>query len=127
MLWIGDEGDDDDDILIELYLNEVFDKYLDKLFEFEEKLKYRIIFELLKFENEFEEFLFGKQVRKFVVENVLKKLNKGFDGCYINVWEVMSDVDILIGVFENIILGFEYEELRKGGFKRLNMQFFKDI
>ncbi|CAG7911037.1 unnamed protein product [Brassica rapa] len=34
----------------------------------------------------------------------------------------MSDVDILIGAFENIISG-----LRKGAPKRLNMQFFKDI
>ncbi|CAF2343627.1 unnamed protein product [Brassica napus] len=39
----------------------------------------------------------------------------------------MSDVDILIGAFENIISGPEYEELRKGAPKRLNMQFFKDI
>lgn len=44
-----------------------------------------------------------------------------------NVWEAMSDVDILVGAFENIVSGPEYSELRKGGAKRLNMQFFKDI
>ncbi|CAF1887582.1 unnamed protein product [Brassica napus] len=126
-LWTGDEGDDDDDIPTEPHPNEASDKYLDKLFEFEEKPKYRTISELLKSENEPEELSPGKQARKLAVENALKKLNKGPDGRYTNVWEVMSDVDILIGAFENIISGPEYEELRKGGPKRLNMQFFKDI
>ncbi|CAN6839868.1 unnamed protein product [Brassica oleracea] len=126
-LWTGDEGDDDDDIPTEPHPNEASDKYLDKLFEFEEKPKYRTISELLKSENEPEELSPGKQARKLAVENALKKLNKGPDGRYTNVWEVMSDVDILIGAFENVISGPEYEELRKGGPKRLNMQFFKDI
>lgn len=126
-LWTGDEGDDDDDIPTEPSPNEASDKYLDKLFEFEEKPKYRTISELLKSENEPEELSPGKKARKLAVENALKKLNKGPDGRYTNVWEVMSDVDILIGAFENIISGPEYEELRKGGPKRLNMQFFKDI
>lgn len=126
-LWTGDEGDEDDDIPTEPHPNEASDKYLDKLFEFEEKPKYRTISELLKSENEPEELSPGKQARKLAVENALKKLNKGPDGRYTNVWEVMSDVDILIGAFENIISGPEYEELRKGGPKRLNMQFFKDI
>ncbi|XP_024012177.1 uncharacterized protein LOC18019663 [Eutrema salsugineum] len=126
-LWTGDEGDDDDDIPTDPHPNEASDKYLDKLFEFEEKPKYRTISELLKSENEPEELSPGKEARKLAVENALKKLNKGPDGRYTNVWEVMSDVDILIGAFENIISGPEYEELRKGGPKRLNMQFFKDI
>ncbi|XP_050213942.1 uncharacterized protein LOC126665249 isoform X2 [Mercurialis annua] len=126
-LWTGSEGDDDDDIPTEAYPNEASDKYLDKLFEFEEKPKYRTISELLKAENEPEELSPGKQARKLAVENALKKLKKGPDGRYVNVWEVMSDIDILIGAFENIVAGPEYEELRQGGPKRLNMEFFKDI
>lgn len=126
-LWTGSEGDDDDDIPTEPYPNEASDKYIDKLFEFEEKPKYRTISELLKAENEPEELSPGKQARKLAVENALKKLKKGPDGRYTNVWEVMSDIDILIGAFENIVSGPEYEELRKGGPKKLNMQFFKDI
>lgn len=126
-LWTGDEGDDDDDIPTEPYPNETSDKFLDKLFEFEEKPKYRTISELLKAENEPEELSPGKKARKLAVENALKKLKKGPDGRYTNVWEVMSDIDILIGAFENIVSGPEYEELRQGGPKRLNMQFFKDI
>ncbi|XP_019058896.1 PREDICTED: uncharacterized protein LOC104820843 isoform X2 [Tarenaya hassleriana] len=126
-LWTGDEGDDDDDIPSDPYPNEASDKYLDKLFEFEEKPKYRTMSEMLKSENEPEELSPGKKARKLAVENALKKLKKGPDGRYTNVWEVMSDIDILIGAFENIISGPEYEELRKGGPKRLNMQFFKDI
>ncbi|KAK2652406.1 hypothetical protein Ddye_012262 [Dipteronia dyeriana] len=126
-LWTGSEGDDDDDIPTEPYPNEASDKYVDKLFEFEEKPKYRTISELLKAENEPEELSPGKQARKLAVENALKKLKKGPDGRYANVWEVMSDVDILIGAFENIVSGPEYEELRQGGPKKLNMQFFKDI
>ncbi|KAG5376684.1 hypothetical protein IGI04_041280 [Brassica rapa subsp. trilocularis] len=69
----------------------------------------------------------GKEARKLAVENALKKLNKGPDGRYTNVWEMMSDVDVLIGAFENIISGPEYEELRKSVPKRLNMQFFKYV
>lgn len=126
-LWTGDEGDDDDDIPTEPHPNEKSDAYLDKLFEFDEKPKYRTISELLKEEEELEELSPGKQARKIAVENALKKLKKGPDGRYTNVWEVMSDLDILVGAFENIVSGPEYAELRKGGPKRLNMQFFKDI
>lgn len=126
-LWTGSECDDDDDIPTEAYPNESSDAYLDKLFEFEETPKYRTISELLKAEKEPPELSPGKQARKIAVENALKKLKKGPDGRYINVWEVMSDIDILIGAFENIVSGPEYAELRKGGPKKLNMQFFKDI
>ncbi|KAK3003216.1 hypothetical protein RJ639_018889 [Escallonia herrerae] len=126
-LWTGSEGDDDDDIPTEAYPNETSDAYLDKLFEFDEKPKYRTISELLKAEQEPEELSPGKQARKIAVENALKKLKKGPDGRYTNVWEVMSDLDILIGAFENIVSGPEYTELRQGGPKKLNMQFFKDI
>ena len=69
----------------------------------------------------------GKQARKIAVENALKKLKKRPDGCYSSVWEVMSDMDILIGAFERVVSGPEYTELRQGGPKKLNMQFFKDI
>ncbi|XP_062107587.1 uncharacterized protein LOC133818614 [Humulus lupulus] len=126
-LWTGSEGDDDDDIPTEAYPNEASDKYVDKLFEFEETSKYRTISELLKAEQEPEELSPGKQARKLAVENALKRLKKGPDGRYTNVWEVMSDLDILIGAFENIVSGPEYAELRRGGPKRLNLQFFKDI
>lgn len=126
-LWTGDEGDDDDDIPTEPYPNESSDAYLDKLFEFEETPKYRTISELLKAEKEPEELSPGKQARKLAVENALKKLKKGPDGRYVNVWEVMSDLDILIGAFDNVVSGPEYAELRKGGPKRLNIEFFKDI
>ncbi|TQD89636.1 hypothetical protein C1H46_024771 [Malus baccata] len=126
-LWTGSEDDDDDDIPIEAYPNESSDKHIDKLFEFEETSKYRTISELLKAEQEPEELSPGKQARKIAVENALKKLKKGPDGRYINVWEVMSDLDILVGAFENIVSGPEYAELRQGGPKKLNMQFFKDI
>ncbi|KAI9124770.1 hypothetical protein K1719_004097 [Acacia pycnantha] len=80
-LWTGDEMDSDDDIPTEPYPNESSDKYIDKLFEFEEMPKYRTISELLKSEQEPEELSPGP----------------------------------------------EYEELRQGGPKKLNMQFFKDI
>ncbi|PON81381.1 glutamyl-tRNA (Gln) amidotransferase subunit C [Trema orientale] len=126
-LWTGSEGDDDDDIPTEAYPNEASDKHIDKLFEFEETSKYRTVSELLKAEQEPEELSPGKQARKLAVENALKKLKKGPDGRYTNVWEVMSDLDILIGAFENIVSGPEYAELRQGGPKRLNIQFFKDI
>ncbi|KAM7524262.1 hypothetical protein LguiA_014164 [Lonicera macranthoides] len=126
-LWTGSECDSDDDIPTEPYPNESSDAYIDKLFEFEEKPKYRTIAELLKDEQEPEELSPGKQARKIAVENALKKLKKGPDGRYINVWEVMSDLDILIGAFENIVSGPEYAELRQGGPKKLNIQFFKDI
>ncbi|KAG6400573.1 hypothetical protein SASPL_137413 [Salvia splendens] len=81
----------------------------------------------LKEEEEPEELSPGKLARKQAVQNALKKLKKGPDGRYTNVWEVMSDLDILVGAFENIISGPEYEELRQGGPKKLNMEFFKDI
>lgn len=126
-LWTGSECDDDDDIPTEAFPNERSDPYIDRLFEFEETPKYRTISELLKAENEPKELSPGKQARKLAVENALKKLKKGPDGRYTNVWEVMSDVDILIGAFENIVSGPEYAELREGGPKKLNMQFFKDI
>ena len=42
-LWTGD---DDDDIPTDPHPNEASDKYLDKLFEFKEKPKYRTISEL---------------------------------------------------------------------------------
>ncbi|XP_039142943.1 uncharacterized protein LOC120280233 [Dioscorea cayenensis subsp. rotundata] len=126
-LWSGSECDDDDDIPSEAHPNERSDPYIDKLFEFEDLPKYRTIGELLKAEKEPPELSPGKQARKLAVENALKKLKKGPDGRYINVWEVMSDIDILIGAFENIVSGPEYAELREGGPKKLNMQFFKDI
>ncbi|KAL8161134.1 hypothetical protein V2J09_012623 [Rumex salicifolius] len=126
-LWTGSEGDDDNDIPTEPYPNEKSDAYIDKLFEFDEPPKYRTISELLKAENEPEELSPGKKARKIAVENALKKLKKGPDGRYMNVWEVMSDIDILVGAFENIVSGPEYAELRQGGPKKLNMQFFKDI
>ncbi|KAI4325722.1 hypothetical protein MLD38_031096 [Melastoma candidum] len=126
-LWSGSEFDSDSDIPKEPRPNEKSDRYIDKLFEFDEKPKYRTIAELLKSEKEPEELSPGKKARKLAVENALKKLKKGPDGRYTNVWEVMSDVDILIGAFENIVSGPEYEELRQGGPKRLNMEFFKDI
>ncbi|KAL6952225.1 methionyl-tRNA formyltransferase [Sarracenia purpurea var. burkii] len=126
-LWTGDEGDDDDDIPTEAYPNEKSDAYIDKLFEFEDRPKYRTISERLKAENEPEELSPGKQARKLAVENALKKLKKGPDGRYTNVWEVMSDLDILIGAFENIVSGPEYAELRQEGPKKLNIEFFKDI
>ncbi|GAV75827.1 hypothetical protein CFOL_v3_19303 [Cephalotus follicularis] len=126
-LWTGSEGDDDEDIPTEAYPNESSDKYIDKLFEFDEKPKYRTLSEALKAENEPEELSPGKQARKLAVENALKKLKKGPDGRYTNVWEVMTDMDILIGAFENVVSGPEYEELRQGGPKKLNMEFFKDI
>ncbi|KAM2062024.1 hypothetical protein ACFX1T_047019 [Malus domestica] len=114
-LWTGSEDDDDDDIPTEAYPNESSDKHIDKLFEFEEPSKYQTIFELLKAEQEHEELSPGKQARKIAVENALKKLKKGSDGQYINVWEVMSDLDILIGAFENIVSRPKYAELRQGG------------
>ncbi|XP_078439151.1 glutamyl-tRNA (Gln) amidotransferase subunit C [Wolffia australiana] len=126
-LWTGSECDDDDDIPTEAHPNERSDPYIDKIFEFEDMPKYKTMSELLKAEKEGEELTPGKQARKLAVENALKKLKKGPDGRYTNVWEVMSDVDILIGAFENIVSGPEYKELREGGPKRLNMQFFKDI
>ena len=43
------------------------------------------------------------------------------------MWEVLNDLDILIGAFENIVSGPEYEELRQARPKKLNIEFFKDI
>ncbi|KAK6913575.1 hypothetical protein RJ641_023176 [Dillenia turbinata] len=126
-LWTDSEGDDNDDIPTEPYPNEKSDEYIDKLFEFEDTPKYWTISELLKAEKKPEELSPGKQARKLAVEDALKKLKKGPDGRYINVWELMSDLDILIGAFENIVSGPEYKELRQGGPKKLNMEFFKDI
>ncbi|XP_072999554.1 uncharacterized protein [Typha latifolia] len=126
-LWSGSECDDDDDIPTDAHPHKRSDPYIDKLFEFEEAPKYRTITELLKAEKEPPELSPGKQARKLAVENALKKLKKGPDGRYINVFEVMTDLDILIGAFENIVSGPEYAELREGGPKKLNIQFFKDI
>lgn len=126
-LWSGSECDDDDDIPTEAHPNERSDPYIDKIFEFEETPKYRTISELLKAEKEPPELSPGKLARKLAVENALKKLKKGPDGRYINVFDVMTDLDILIGAFENIVSGPEYAELREGGPKKLNIQFFKDI
>ncbi|XP_047316249.1 uncharacterized protein LOC124919929 [Impatiens glandulifera] len=130
-LWTGDECDDEEMDGIrgggEAYPNEKSDEYIDRLFEFDETPKYRTLSEALKDEDEPKELSPGKQARKLAVEKALKKLNKGSDGRYTNVWEVMSDMDILIGAFENIIEGPEYVELRRGGAKKLNMEFFKDI
>lgn len=126
-LWTGSEDDDEDDIPTDPHPNEKSDTYIDKLFEFEEKPKYRTLSQALKEEEEPEELSPGKQARKLALENALKKLKKGPDGRYTNVWEVMSDVDVLVAAFENIISGPEYEELRQGGPKKLNMEFFKDI
>lgn len=126
-LWTGSEEDDEDDIPTDPRPSEKSDAYIDKLFEFEEKPKYRTLSEALKEEEEPEELSPGKQARKIALENALKKLKKGPDGRYTNVWEVMSDLDVLVAAFENIISGPEYEELRQGGPKKLNMEFFKDI
>lgn len=126
-LWTGDEGDDEDDVPTEAFPNERSDEFIDKVFEFEEKPRFRTLSQALKDEEEPEELSPGKQARKLAVQNALKKLKKGPDGRYTNVWEVMSDLDILIGAFENIISGPEYEELRQGGPKRLNMEFFKEV
>ncbi|CAL4964948.1 unnamed protein product [Urochloa decumbens] len=126
-LWSGSEDDDDDDIPSEAHPSERSDSYIDKVFEFDESPKYRTISELLKAENEPPELSPGKQARKLAVENALKKLKKGPDGRYINIFEVVTDIDILIGAFENIVSGPEYAELREGGPKKLNIQFFKDI
>ncbi|KAF0918389.1 hypothetical protein E2562_023549 [Oryza meyeriana var. granulata] len=126
-LWSGSEDDDDDDIPTDAHPNERSDSYIDKVFEFDEAPKYRTISELLKSEKEPPELSPGKQARKLAVENALKKLKKGPDGRYINVFDVVTDIDILIGAFENIVSGPEYAELREGGPKKLNIQFFKDI
>lgn len=129
-LWSGTEDDDDDDIPTDPHPNERSDAYLDKLFDFEEMPRNRTFADVMNAvnaENEPPELSPGQQARKTAVENALKKLKKGPDGRYINVWEVMSDIDILIGAFEKIISGPEYADLREGGPKKLNMQFFKDI
>lgn len=126
-LWTGSECDSESDIPTDAHPNERSDAYLDKLFEFEETPKYRTLAEALKDEDAPIELSPGKQARKIAVENALKKLKKGPDGRYTNVWEVMSDTDILIGAFENIVSGPEYTELREGGPKKLDMEFFKDI
>ncbi|KAJ3694400.1 hypothetical protein LUZ60_009880 [Juncus effusus] len=126
-LWSGSECDDSDDVASEAYPNEKSDKYIDKVFEFDESPKYRTLSEVLKEEDEPPELSPGKQARKLAVENALKKLKKGPDGRYTNVYEVMTDLDVLIGAFENIVSGPEYAELREGGPKKLNMEFFKDI
>ena len=57
----------------------------------------------------------------------MKKLKTGPDMGYTNVWVVMSDLDVLIAAYENIVSGPEYEELRQVGPKKLNMDFYKDI
>lgn len=129
-LWSGTEDDDDDDIPTKPHPNERSDPHIDKLFDLEAMPKNRTfadIMDAVNAENEPPELSPGQQARKLAVDNALKKLKKGPDGRYINVWEVMSDIDILIGAFENIVSGPEYVELREGGPKKLNLQFFKDI
>ena len=61
------------------------------------------------------------------MQNALKKLKKGPDGRYTNVIEFMTDINVLIACFEQIISGPEYAYLRAGGPKKLNMHFFKDL
>ena len=125
-LWTGDEMDSDDDIPTEAYPSESSDQYIDNCLSLM-KCPNTEPSQMLKAEQEPEELTPGKQARKIAVENALKKLKKGPDGRYSNVWEVMSDLDILIGAFENVVSGPEYAELRQGGPKHLNIQFFKDI
>ncbi|GFQ03250.1 hypothetical protein PHJA_002468800 [Phtheirospermum japonicum] len=122
-LWTGD---DDDDTPTKPFPNERSDEYIDNLFEFDEKPKYRTLAQAMRDEEEPGELLPGKQARKQAVQNALKKLKKGPDGRYVNVWEVTSDLDVLIGAFENIISGPEYEELRQGGPKICDIKFFKN-
>ncbi|CAA0839651.1 Unknown protein [Striga hermonthica] len=126
-LWTGDEGDDEADAPTDPIPNERSDEYIDRLFEFDEKPKHRTLAQAMRDEEEPEEMSPGKRARKLAVQNALRKLRKGPDGRYVNVWEVMSDLDVLIGAFENIVSGPEYEELRRGGPKKLNMEFFKDV
>eukprot|EP01018_Ginkgo_biloba_P019536 Gb_23933 [translate_table: standard] len=126
-LWSGSEDDDDDDIPTPARPHERSDRYLDKVFEFEEAPRFKTLAELIKGEPNKEELSPGKQARKLALENALKKLKKGPDGRYTNVWEVITDLDVLIGSFENIVSGPEYADLRAGGPKKLNMQFFKDL
>ncbi|XP_062208799.1 uncharacterized protein LOC133910314 [Phragmites australis] len=125
-LWSGSEDDDDDDVPTEAHPNERSDSYIDKVFEFDETPKYRTISELLNAEEPPEQSP-GKQARKLAVENALKKLKKEPDGRNINVFDVVTDIDIPIGAFENVISGPEYSELAEGGPKKLNIQFFKNI
>ncbi|GER50657.1 clavata3-like [Striga asiatica] len=128
-LWTGDEGDDEADVPTDPIPNERSDEYIDRLFEFDEKPKHRTLAQAMRDEDntEEEEMSPGKRARKLAVQSALRKLRKGPDGRYVNVWEVMSDLDVLIGAFENIVSGPEYEELRKGGPKKLNMEFFKEV
>ncbi|KAG8053589.1 hypothetical protein GUJ93_ZPchr0001g32844 [Zizania palustris] len=81
------------------------DSYIDKVFEFSEGPKYRTISESLKSVKDPPELSPGKQARKLAVGNALKKLKKGPDGRYINVFDVVTDIDILIGAIENIVSG----------------------
>ncbi|KAL0926831.1 hypothetical protein M5K25_003082 [Dendrobium thyrsiflorum] len=101
-LWSGTEDDDDDDVPTEPHPNERSDPHIDKLFDFEGMPKNRTfadIMDAVNAENEAPEQSPGQQARKLAVENALKKLKKGP----------------------------EYAELREGGPKKLNLQFFKDI
>ncbi|GER50661.1 homeodomain-like superfamily protein [Striga asiatica] len=127
-LWTGDEGDDEGDVPTDPIPNERSDEYIDRLFEFDEKPKHRTLAQAMRDEDntEEEEMSPGKRARKLAVQSALRKLRKGPDRRYVNVWEVMSDLDVLIGAFENIVSGPEYEELRKGGPKKLNVEFFKE-
>ncbi|GER50656.1 ATP synthase subunit delta [Striga asiatica] len=128
-LWTGDEGDDEADVPTDPIPNERSDEYIDRLFEFDEKPKHRTLAQTMRDEDntEDEEMSPGKRARKLAVQSALRKLRKGPDGRYVNVWEVMSDLDVLIGVFENIVSGPDYEEMKKGGPKKLNMEFFKEV
>jgi hypothetical protein len=126
-LWSGSEDDDDDDIPVTARPHVKSDRYLDQIFEFEEAPRLRTLSELTKGGAKKEKLSPGTQARKLAMENALKKLKKGPDGRYTNVVEVMTDIDVLIGSFEQIISGPEYADLRAGGPKKLNMQYFKDI
>ncbi|KAJ8455975.1 hypothetical protein OPV22_034891 [Ensete ventricosum] len=42
-------------------------------------------------------------------DSVINSIRQG------NIWEATSDIDILIGVFENIVPGPGYAQLREGG------------
>jgi len=84
----GDEMDIDEDIPTEANPNERIDRYIDKVFEFDEMPKCKTISEVLKAKHELEELLPGKQARKIAVENALKTVNKGTDGRYTNAWKL---------------------------------------
>ncbi|GLJ09470.1 hypothetical protein SUGI_0110210 [Cryptomeria japonica] len=126
-LWSGSEDDLEDDTPTLAKPHEKSDRYLDQIFEFEETPKLRTLSEIINGKAKKEELNPGRQARKLAMQNALKKLKKGPDGRYINVDDVLTDMDVLIGSFEEVINEPEYADLRAGGPKKLNMQFFKDL